>query len=209
MTGLRPVRLIGPVQVPGLEGITEIAVARSHNLALKRDGRVMSWGSNSDGELGSGTRDTGWTPAEVTGLDRVVTIAAGTGGGKGISGAIRDVGTVWVWGTNTSAQLGNGAGPMSPDDPGARNLLPVPVKGVAGAKHLSIGNGHVAALIGDGTVRLWGHDGWGQIGVGTSVGTHSFAVRTDGTLWVWGKQFIDGPSLLGKNLHVPTLFDLR
>jgi alpha-tubulin suppressor-like RCC1 family protein len=229
-TTLRPLKAIGPTRVPGLEGITQIAVIRSHNLALKPDGRVMSWGSNSDGELGVGTRDTGWTPAEVSGLDHVVMIAAGTGGGKGSSGAVRDDGTVWMWGTNTSAQLGNGEGPLSPDDPGGRNPLPVQVKGVVGAKSLSIGLGHAAALLRDGTLRMWGHDGWGQIGVGTAGayhqkpvkvtgitnvsavylgGPHSFAVRADGTLWVWGFNFVDVQGVLGKNLHVPTLLDLR
>ncbi|MEO5740493.1 MAG: hypothetical protein ABIS29_07865, partial [Vicinamibacterales bacterium] len=203
--GLRPLRAIGPTRVPGLEGITQIAVDGSHNLALRSDGRVLSWGSNRNGELGSGTRVTGWTPLEVNGLDHVVAIAAGTGGaGAGSSGAVREDGTVWMWGTNTSAQMGNGQGPMSPDDPGGRNLVPVPVKGIAGATRLSIGFGHVAALLDDGTLRIWGHDGWGQIGVGTSGfyqekpmkvtgisnvwavylgGPHSIAVRADGTLW--------------------------
>jgi Regulator of chromosome condensation (RCC1) repeat len=228
-TTLRPTRAIGPIRVPGVDGITQIAVVRSHNLALRADGHVMSWGSNSDGELGNGTRNAGWTAAEVTGLDHVVAIAAGTGGGKGVSGAVRDDGTVWLWGTNTSAQMGNGAGPMSPDDPGGRNLLPVQVKGVAGAKSLSLGLGHAAALLRDGTLMMWGHDGWGQIGVGTSGfyherpvkvtgitnvaavylgGPHSFAVKTDGSLWIWGFAFVDGQGILGKYLHVPTRLDL-
>jgi hypothetical protein len=228
--GLRALRAIGPTRVPGLEGITQIAVARSHNLALQADGRVMAWGSNSDGELGNGERLTGWTPTVVIGIDRVVSIAAGTGGGKGLSGAIRSDGTVWLWGTNTSAQMGNGLGPLSPDDAGGRVLQPVPVAGVAGAKSFSLGDGHVAVLLRDGTLRMWGHDGWGQIGVGTSGfyhekptrvtaisgvadvylgGAHSFAVRTDSTFWIWGKSFIEnGPGLLGKNLHVPTRLDL-
>jgi alpha-tubulin suppressor-like RCC1 family protein len=226
----RPLKATGPTRVTGLEGITQIAIGPTHNLALRRDGRVMAWGTNSDGELGTGARDTGWTPAEVVGLDRVVAVAAGSGGGKGSSGAVRDDGTVWMWGTNTSAQLGNGEGPMSPDDPGGRNLLPVRVAGVAGAKSLSLGNGHAAALLRDGTLRMWGHDGWGQIGVGTSGfyqekpvkvtgisnvsavylgGPHTFAVRADGTLWIWGSDFINGRGILGKNLHVPTLLDLR
>lgn len=228
---LRPLKAVGATRVPGLEGITQIAVAASHNLALRSDGRVMAWGLNASGELGVGTRLTAWTPVEVTGLDRVVAIAAGTGGmAAGSSGAVREDGTVWMWGTNTSAQIGNGAGPMSPDDPGGRNLVPMQVKGVAGAKRLTIGSGHVAALLGDGTLRMWGHDGWGQIGVGTSgfyqpkpmkvpgidkvasvylCGPRTVAVRTDGTLWIWGKSYIEnGRGLLGKNLHVPTRLDL-
>jgi hypothetical protein len=60
------------VAVPGLEGITQVAVGPKHNLALRRDGHVLAWGANGAGELGVGTRATGWTAAEVTGFDWVV-----------------------------------------------------------------------------------------------------------------------------------------
>jgi alpha-tubulin suppressor-like RCC1 family protein len=233
----RPRTAIGPTRVPGLEGITQIAADGSHTLALRSDGRVMAWGLNRSGELGTGTRDTAWTPAEVKGLDRVVAIAAGTGGGgAGSSGAVRDDGSVWMWGTGTSAMTGNDPG-LSPDDEGGRLLVPAPRKGVTGARRLSIGGGHVAALLSDGTVRLWGFDGYGQTGVGTSGtssettgaykvtpvtpkianvvavylgGYHSIAVRVDGTLWIWGMGFtVNGPGLLGRNLRVPTVLDLE
>jgi alpha-tubulin suppressor-like RCC1 family protein len=229
-TGLRAVSAAGPVRVPGLEGIARIAVGPTHNLALRKDGHVVAWGSNGDGELGNGTRTTGWTPTEVAGLDRVVAIAAGSGSmGKGVSGAVRDDGTVWMWGSNTSAQFGTGQGPLSPDDPGGRVLQPVVVKGVTGARRMSIGAGHVAALLRDGSLQMWGHDGWGQIGVGTSgfyqekpvkvtaisdvaavylCASHSFAVRADGTLWIWGPRFFPHSGILGKYLHVPTRLDL-
>jgi len=223
-------KAIGPIRVPGLEGITQIAADSSHNLALRSDGHVMAWGSNNHGELGLGTRATGWRPAEVPGLDRVVAIAAGIGSvaGGGISGAVRDDGTVWMWGSNASAMMGNGLGPLSPDDEGGRVLSPVPVKGIKGARHLSLGAGHVAALLADGTLRMWGHGGFGQTGVGTAAeyqrtpvitklanvaavylgGFQSMAVRTDGTLWIWGFKTSSGPGLLGMNLKVPTRFDL-
>jgi alpha-tubulin suppressor-like RCC1 family protein len=228
-TGLRALCAIGPTRVPGLEGITQISVEWSHNLALRADGRVMAWGSNKDGELGNGTRDTGWTATLVSGLDQVAAIAAGSAG-RGTSGAVRADGTVWMWGTGVSGQMGNGQNePLSPDDPGGRNLLPVQVKGLAGVKSLSIGDGHVAALLGDGTLRLWGHNALGQIGVGTSGGYvgrpvkpaitnvarvflggyHSAAVKTDGTLWIWGSSYIEnGAGLFGRNLRVPTRFEL-
>ena len=53
--GLRAERAIGPTRVPG-ERITQIAVDGSHNLALRSDGRGMTWGLNRNGELGIGTR---------------------------------------------------------------------------------------------------------------------------------------------------------
>lgn len=225
---------IGPVRVQGLEGIKQIAADGSHNLALRSDGHVMSWGLNHSGELGTGTRDNTRTPVEVKGLDHVVTIAAGTGGSAaGSSGAVREDGTVWMWGTGVGAITGNDPG-LSPDDPGGRVLLPLQMKGVAGVTQLSIGAGHVAVLLADGTVRMWGFDGYGQTGVGTSgtssetdgaykrrpvkpaitsvaniyLGSYrSFAVRTDGTLWVWGMAAATGPGILGRNLKVPTLLD--
>ena len=30
---------------------------------------------------------------------------------------------VWMWGSDLETMMGNGEGPLSPDDPGARNLL--------------------------------------------------------------------------------------
>ena len=227
---------IGPTRVPGLDGIKQIAADGSHNLALRSDGRVMAWGSNHSGELGTGTRDKTSAPVEVKGLDRIVAIAAGTGGsGAGSSGAVRDDGSVWMWGTGTSAMTGNDPG-LSPDDAGGRVLVPMPVKGVTAARRLSIGSGHVAALLADGTVRMWGFDGYGQTGAGTSGtssethgaykpapvkpaitnvasiylgGYRSIAVRTDGTLWIWGGTSGTGPGILGRNLKVPTLLDFE
>lgn len=228
---LRPVMAIGPTQVPGLQGITQIAATRHHNLALRADGKVMAWGLNRDGQLGNGTRDNGWTPAEVTGLDHIVAIAAGVASfaGNCFSGAVRDDGTVWTWGSGVAAVMGNGTGNPSPDDPGGRNLLPLKVPGLTNAKTLSLGMGHAAALLGDGTLRMWGFDGFGQIGVGTAGGyypkpvitrgitnvalvylasSRSFAVRKDGSLWIWGYGSSGGQGVVGKNLHVPTLLEL-
>jgi alpha-tubulin suppressor-like RCC1 family protein len=236
---LRPVMAIGPTQVKGLEGITRIAATGRHNLALRSDGKVMAWGLNHDGQLGNGTRDNGWTPAEVSGLDlpavasakvgRIVAIAAGVAsfGGNCFSGAVRDDGTVWTWGSGVSGVAGNGAENMSPDDPGGRNLLPLQVKGLTNVKALSLGFGHAAALLGDGTLRMWGHNGFGQIGgTGTEYysrpvpvkgitgvaavylgSMRSFAVKADGSLWFWGFA-TGGQGVLGRNLRVPTLIEL-
>jgi alpha-tubulin suppressor-like RCC1 family protein len=227
---LRPVMAIGPTQVPGLQGITQLAATRQHNLALRADGKVMAWGYNRDGQLGNGTRDSGWTPAEVTGLDRVVGIAAGIASfaGNSFSGAVRDDGTVWLWGSGVSGVMGNGIENPSPDDPGGRNLLPVQVKGLTNVKTLSLGFGHAGVLLGDGTLRMWGHNGFGQLGLGTRNDYYprptpvkgitgvsaiymdnmrSFAVRTDGSLWSWGFATAT-QGTLGTHLRVPTLLKL-
>jgi alpha-tubulin suppressor-like RCC1 family protein len=227
---LRVVSATAPVAVRGLPGITQIATGQTHNLALTRDGKVMSWGSNSTGELGVGTRETGWTPAEVTGLANIVAIAAGSGQNTyGVSAAVRQDGTLWVWGNGSSAMMGNGVSNPSPDDPGGRNLLPLQVKGIAGAKAAAVGAGHIAALMNDGSVRAWGMNGYGELGLGATSsyeavpvkvpglanvatlrlgGYNSYAIRSDGTLWIWGFGLSSGRGILSRHLAAPTRLDL-
>lgn len=227
---LRVLAAAAPIQVPGLRDIVRIVAGPLHNLALTRDGRVMAWGKNGNGELGLGTRVTGWTPVTVPGLDRVIGIAAGSGGNNGgVSGALRDDGTVWTWGTNGSSMIGNSRSATEPDDEGVLHAVPEQVKTIVGAKQLAIGGGHVAVVLADGTVRMWGHNGYGQIGIGNTSGAYvvrpvrvpgltdvaavylgnmrSYAVRTDGTFWAWGFQHLDR-GILAKNLKVPTKLDL-
>lgn len=188
-------------QVPGLPAILQVATAARHSLALGQDGRVYAWGSNGQGELGSGAASEPAPPAPVPGLDKVVAITAGLK----TSLAVKQDGSVWAWGSNQSAMLGNGARGGSASEGNA--LSPVRVPGVTGARQIVAGEGFVLALISDGTVRAWGFDGYGEIGVGTSGGYHTsptripslakvvglnaggyraFAITADGRLWHWG-----------------------
>jgi alpha-tubulin suppressor-like RCC1 family protein len=225
---LRVLSAMAPVRVPGLEGITKIAIGPNHNLALRRDGRVMAWGSNRSGELGVGSRVMGWTPVMVAGLDNVVEIAAGSAGSHGISGAVREDGTVWMWGSGTSAGMAAGQGALSPDDAGGRNLLPIQVKGFVNARQLAIGGGNVAVLLADGSLRMWGHNGYGETGASTPGSYATRPVRTplakvaavylgplrsravleDGTFWIWGFGQSTVKGVLGQHLKVPTRLDL-
>ncbi len=189
-------------QVPGLTDIVQVATGARHSLALGRDGHVLAWGANGRGELGSGDAGALRGPAQVAGLDDVVAIAAG----GSTSFALKRDGTVWAWGWNQSGMLGNGLRP-STGEPGAVVTSPVVVKGVTNARAIVAGEGHAIALIADGTLRAWGHNGYGQIGNGTAGsyqllpirvpsiakvigigagGYRSFAATSDGQLWHWG-----------------------
>ena len=57
------------MRVQGLENVRLIAVGAFHNLALEEDGRLMAWGNNEYGQLGTGDTQPTPHPVPVQGLD--------------------------------------------------------------------------------------------------------------------------------------------
>lgn len=213
--------------VPGLADVVSVTAGGDHALALTKAGVVFAWGENKNGQLGVSpeTVRRSRTPVQVEGLDSVVSIACAGSSNFGFSGAVKADGTVWMWGSNQSATMGEASFWGNNGPPGNVNATPKQVQGIAGARSIAVGNGHVAVLLGDRTLRMWGHDGWGQIGVGTNgfyhpvpkkpaitdvaavylVSNRTYAVKTDGTLWWWGASPVDRPgSPLAANQKVPT-----
>lgn len=143
-----------PVQVKGLSEVTAIAAGQKHGLALLKDGEVMAWGSDNDGQLGNGTTAPELEPVEVSELSGVKAIAAG-----GLSSyAVLSDGTVEAWGGNGEGQLGNGSTTSSD--------VPVAVKGVVGAEAVASGSQFALALTSSETVYAWGAAKQGQLGNG-------------------------------------------
>ncbi len=96
-----------PVAVGGSNSnnIVAIAAGLNHSVALKKDGTVLTWGSDEKGQLGDGTplADKS-TPTVVGGATNIVAIAAG-----GLhSLALKSDGKMFSWGDDTEGQLGNG-----------------------------------------------------------------------------------------------------
>lgn len=82
----------------------KIAAGRYHNVALI-DGKVWTWGRNSAGQLGSGTRSDSATPRQV--LGDAATVITKIAAGAQHTLALDSAGGVWVWGSNRYGQLGN------------------------------------------------------------------------------------------------------
>lgn len=208
-----------PQRIPGLPPLQSFSLnSRNtasviHNLALGRDGSVWAWGANSLGQLGIGNDQSTPTPTKLN-LPPAVSIAAG---GNNAAAVLAD-GTVRVWGGNDSSTMANGKNVQFDVNPN-----PVPVPGITGAVSISAGYGHLIALTKNGTMRTWGHDGWGQAGIGTSGGyqmrpatpkltgvtavfatrNRCFATTTGGNLWFWGLGDYKLPGLMRADQKSP------
>lgn len=112
--------------------------------------------------------------------------------------ALRSDGTVWTWGDNSAAQLG--------DATLKQGIIPGQVAGISGAVAVSAGDSHNLVLLANGEVWAWGSNRNGQLGDGTQTtralplkvqgladvigvaagGFSSLALKKDGTVWAWG-----------------------
>lgn len=133
---------ITPKQISGLSEIIEIAAGDNHTLALKQNRTsLLAWGRNISGQLGDGGYENKLTPFLVKGVDDIRSIAAG----DNHTIIVKDDGTVWQWGRNTSGIQ-------------TSQTAPIQVKGMSDA--IAIGGGgyldsFTLAVKSDGTVWQW------------------------------------------------------
>lgn len=157
--------------VKDLNEVAAISAGGQHGLALLKNGTVMAWGENLQGQLGNGTTTGRTVPAAVCApgekapcaqdLSRVVAISAG----YRHSLALLSDGTVVAWGNNGSGRLGNGTTTNSD--------IPVAVTGLTEVAAISAGGASSLAVLKNGAVRAWGANAEGQLGDGTSSGPES------------------------------------
>lgn len=92
-------------KVENIESIVMVAAGDTHNMALKLDGSVYSWGSNIYGELGINSPSTSvTTPTKIVGSPSDIRYISG---GKNHSAIIDANGNVFVTGLNANGELGN------------------------------------------------------------------------------------------------------
>jgi alpha-tubulin suppressor-like RCC1 family protein len=160
-----------PVPVTGLTGVTAVSAGLAHSLALLRDGTVMAWGLDDDGQLGTGpSRDASDVPELVQHLSGVTAVSAGSQH----SLALLSDGTVMAWGSNSAGQLGNN------DIEVASDAVPEPVHGLTGVTAISAGQDYSLALLGNGTAEAWGDDEFGELGNGLNPPFYAVPVKVSG-----------------------------
>jgi alpha-tubulin suppressor-like RCC1 family protein len=110
--------------------------------------------------------------------------------------------TLWSWGYNNNGQLGV-------NDTTFRSTPVTTLLGGNNWKSIAGGGVHTVALKTDGTLWTWGYNNFGPLGVNDTThrstpvttllggnnwksiaggGFHTIALKTDGTLWSWGRN---------------------
>jgi len=205
-------------------GESPIAIANgyAHTLALRADKTVWAWGSDYYGQLGDGGGNSSPLRQQVrdpqdptTYLTQVKAVAAK----ENHSLALKEDGTVYEWGAIIKD-------PYTWEQ--SVTIWPTQVGNLSNVTSIVAGKNHSLALKADGTVWAWGANGSGQLGDGTTSysasavqvtdptsptgkltgvvalaagGTHSLALKSDGTLWAWGSN---EQGQLGNGTTVPT-----
>ncbi|KAM0427594.1 hypothetical protein ACHAPT_007555 [Fusarium lateritium] len=153
-----------PVLIPKLQNITQITCGANHALALDKTGRVWSWGSYEQNQLGSrpfGRYQETLVPREVRICPSPIKYIAS---GEYHSFAIDRRGNVWAWGLNSFGEAGYAKAAGSDSA-----VLPHPIKipdlSRKGVIALDGGTHHSAAVTADGQCLVWGRMDGGQLGI--------------------------------------------
>ncbi len=170
-----------------------ISVAMSHNLAIKSDGTIWTWGESMQAQ---GVRHqvvkspipaapgNDWKQAAVGYVQAV---------------ALKKDGTLWAWGNNWSGAVGM-ASPVG-------SSTPVQVGSETNWIHVWAGILETVGMQSDHTLWYWGENptprfgqqqgqifvptlispdtNWVDVGFGVNT---EFAIKSDGTLWSWGRN---------------------
>jgi alpha-tubulin suppressor-like RCC1 family protein len=153
---------------------TRVVAAYEHACALLEGGSVKCWGGNSNGQLGLGDTDNrGDGPGEMG--DDLPPVELGDGrsatdivGGYGHTCVLLDDGSVKCWGFNETGELGLGDTENRGDEPGemGNELPPVNLGTGRRVTKLDAGLRHTCALLDDGSLKCWGFNGDGRLGLG-------------------------------------------
>ena len=159
--------------------------------------KLYTWGLNNFGQIGDGTTTWRSSPTQIGAGSSWTAV----GVGHRFTLAVKDTGSLWSWGVGSNGELGlgNQTNYSSPKQVGALTNW----SKVYGGTAFSV------AIKTDGTLWTWGSPNDGRLGFvaattyvtsPTQVGSltnwsiaapgqnHCAAIKTDGTLWVWGSN---------------------
>jgi alpha-tubulin suppressor-like RCC1 family protein len=154
-------------------------------MLIKTDGTLWGKGNQKAGfGVNCGLLGTG---DSTTWTSPVQTISGGTNWksvscGEFHTMALKTDGTLWMWGSNNNGRLGINSF-TGDNDPANNRSSPVQIAGGGtNWKQISAGGSHSTALKTDGTLWTWGNSSSGQLGDGTNV-QKSSPIQVPGTTW--------------------------
>jgi len=209
-----------PIQIGSDTTWTKVAIVGSDNMfGLKQDGSLWAWGKNTQtvggGSLGLNDAIDRSSPTQLPGTGWQMTRDTFQSG-YGATSAIKEDGSLWIWGSNEAAQLGLPR--VTPywyylNEYSSPVQLPGSYSKTRYGSRLSTG----------GALSMWGNNTFGECGQNTSpttpMGAYSSPVqipgtwtdfqrtsnqsyqacsgiKSDGSLWAWG---YGGEGALGLN----------
>ncbi|OYU30967.1 MAG: hypothetical protein CFE39_10730 [Comamonadaceae bacterium PBBC2] len=180
-----------PFQYGG--GFAEVATAYNRTFGIKTDGSLWAWGNNEYGQLGDGTLTNTFEPVQIgQGFAKVVA-------NNDEALAIKTDGSLWVWGNSSTPsrprQIGRGFADVGKNVDGLVALTQGGDLWQSITNRVPEGDNNFVksasttgpSFVGSGFASL-DRGAWGS----------RFAVKTDGSLWVYQEGFIvawlpDGP----------------
>ena len=190
-----------PTQIPGTQW-NKVAAGAQRIFASKTDGTLWAWGISASGTLGLNDNANRSSPTQIPGTYWDLDSVSSSNYCGDIMACMKTDGTLWGWGNGYYGGVGwNNQISYS---------SPIQIPGTQWG-YVAIGNGHWVATKTDGTMWTSGYVAQGQGGYNSTVlyssprqipGTqwgygkyslaagrqHSTAVKTDGTMWTWGKN---------------------
>ena len=194
-----------PVQVGSDATWSDIGdVGYEYAVAIKQDGSFWAWGSNSYGRFG---QNNSGAPASISSSSPKQTGSETTWTTVSASNyktiATKSDNTLWVWGRNLQGSLGL--------NDQAHRSSPTQIPGSWSSTYTASAayHGHTHAIKTDGSLWGFGRNVYGQLGYNDRTDYSSpiqigsgtdwkfvahtqeravGAVKTDGTLWMWGRQ---------------------
>lgn len=185
-----------PIQIGALTNWSSVSAGDSFAVAVKTDGTLWTWGEGLYGQIGQNNTINYSSPVQV---GSATDWSYATAGFQYVV-AVKTTGALWAWGRNNVGQLGDGTVIL--------RSSPVQVGALTNWSKVAGSNRHTIAVKTDGSLWAVGGDNERgclglnitgtyrssptQIGALTNwstialVDAGSLAIKTDGTLWVWG-----------------------
>lgn len=152
---------------------TSITVGGSHSCGLATGGVAYCWGADSLGQLGDARQVNSTTPIPVI-LNDGPAIFTRINAGFRHTCALTADGTAYCWGSNSSAQIGNGTRSDS--------NTPALVGGGLRFSEITASGDHTCGIAIGGAGYCWGSNADGQLGNGSSGGVALTPVAVAGGL---------------------------